>query len=100
MNPAVVRPFATRVLRAIGMPEEDAGLTADCLVAAELRGMPGHGILRLIQYAGSVAAGDVRAAPDVRVLRREGASALVDADGGYGYVPHDAGVRPRHRAGR
>ena len=100
MDPAVVGPFATRVLQAIGMPEEDAALTADCLVAAELRGMPGHGILRLIQYAGSVAAGDVRAAPDVRVLRREGASALVDADGGYGYVPDDARVRSRRRAGR
>ncbi len=87
MDPAVVGPFATRVLRAIGMPDDDAALTADCLLAAELRGMPGHGILRLLQYADSVAAGDVRAAPDVRVLRRDGASALVDADGGYGYAP-------------
>jgi (2R)-3-sulfolactate dehydrogenase (NADP+) len=87
MDATTLAAFATRVLRAIGMPEGDAALTADCLVAAELRGMPGHGVLRLIQYHDSVAAGDVRAAPDVRVARRDGASALVDADGGYGYAP-------------
>ncbi len=87
MDPVVVRAFATRVLGAIGMPDGDAQLTADCLLAAELRGMPGHGVLRLLQYAGSIAAGDVRAAPDVRIVRRDGASGLVDADGGYGYAP-------------
>jgi LDH2 family malate/lactate/ureidoglycolate dehydrogenase len=84
---AEARAFAARVLEAIGMPPEDAELTARCLVAADLRGMPGHGVLRLIQYADTVAAGEVRAAPDVRVLRREGTSALVDAGGGYGYRP-------------
>jgi LDH2 family malate/lactate/ureidoglycolate dehydrogenase len=79
--------FATRVLEAIGMPGGDARLTARCLVAADLRGMPGHGVLRLIQYADSIAAGDVRAAPEVRVLRRDATTALVDAGGGYGYAP-------------
>jgi LDH2 family malate/lactate/ureidoglycolate dehydrogenase len=71
----------------MGMPDEHAALTARCLVAADLRGMPGHGVLRLIQYADCIAAGEVRAAPEVRVLRREGATALVDAGGGYGYAP-------------
>jgi LDH2 family malate/lactate/ureidoglycolate dehydrogenase len=84
---AELRAFAGRVLEAMGMPPRDAELTARCLVAADLRGMPGHGVLRLIQYADTIAAGEVRAAPEVRVLRREGASALVDAGGGYGYVP-------------
>jgi len=81
------RAFAERVLEAVGMPREDARITAECLVEADLRGMPGHGVLRLIQYEASIAAGDVRAAPEVRVLRRAGSAALVDADGGYGYRP-------------
>jgi LDH2 family malate/lactate/ureidoglycolate dehydrogenase len=84
---AALEAFAARALAAMGMPEDHAQLTARCLVAADLRGMPGHGVLRLIQYADCIAAGEVRAAPDVRVLRREGATALVDADGGYGYAP-------------
>jgi LDH2 family malate/lactate/ureidoglycolate dehydrogenase len=79
--------FATRALAAMGMPEGDAALTARCLVAADVRGMPGHGVLRLIQYADTIAAGEVRAAPRVEVVRRDGASALVDAGGGYGYAP-------------
>jgi LDH2 family malate/lactate/ureidoglycolate dehydrogenase len=79
--------FAQRALAAMGMPGGDADLTARCLVAADLRGMPGHGVLRLIQYAGSIAAGDVRAAPEVRVLRRDATTALIDAGGGYGYAP-------------
>jgi LDH2 family malate/lactate/ureidoglycolate dehydrogenase len=79
--------FATRALEAIGMPADDAALTARCLVEADLRGMPGHGVLRLIQYADSIAAGDVRAAPEVRLLQRGATTALVDAGGGYGYAP-------------
>lgn len=87
MDAADLRAFATRVLRAIGMPDGDAVLTADCLVAAHERGMPGHGVLRLLQYADCIGRGEVRAAPDVRVVRRDGGGALVDADGGYGYAP-------------
>jgi LDH2 family malate/lactate/ureidoglycolate dehydrogenase len=79
--------FAARALAAMGMPADHAELTARCLLAADLRGMPGHGVLRLIQYAASIASGDVRAAPEVGVPRRAGATALVDAGGGYGYVP-------------
>ena len=79
--------FATRVLEAIGLRADDAALTARCLVEADLRGMPGHGVLRLIQYADSIAVGDVRAAPEVRLLRRGATAALVDAGGGYGYAP-------------
>jgi LDH2 family malate/lactate/ureidoglycolate dehydrogenase len=84
---AVLEAFAVRALAAMGMPDEHARLTGRCLVAADLRGMPGHGVLRLIQYAQCITDGEVRAAPDVRVLRREGATALVDAGGGYGYAP-------------
>ena len=84
---ADLRAFAARALAAMGMRIDDAELTARCLVAADLRGMPGHGVLRLIQYADSIAAGDVRAAPEVRILRHERTSALVDAGGGYGYGP-------------
>jgi LDH2 family malate/lactate/ureidoglycolate dehydrogenase len=79
--------FARAALVAIGFGEDDAATTARCLVDANLRGIDGHGVLRLVQYADSVAAGDVRAAPDVRVLQRGGARALVDAGGGYGFTP-------------
>jgi LDH2 family malate/lactate/ureidoglycolate dehydrogenase len=84
---APLEAFAAETLGAMGMPLEHAALTARCLLEADARGMPGHGVLRLVQYADSIAAGDVRAAPEVRVVQREGARALIDAGGGYGYVP-------------
>jgi LDH2 family malate/lactate/ureidoglycolate dehydrogenase len=79
--------FARRTLEAIGLPADHADVTARCLVAANLRGLDSHGVLRLEQYADSVAAGDVRADADVRVVEQAGCRALVDAGGGYGYAP-------------
>ncbi|HEU4656039.1 MAG TPA: Ldh family oxidoreductase [Capillimicrobium sp.] len=79
--------FAAGVLAALGMPDDHARTTAACLVAANLRGLDSHGVLRLLQYEQSIAAGEVRADAAVEVVTAQGASALVDAGGGYGYVP-------------
>ena len=79
--------FARRASRAMGLPPDHADVTARCLVAANLRGLDSHGVLRLLQYADSIAAGDVRADARVRVVEQAGCRALVDAGGGYGYAP-------------
>ncbi|MDO8208819.1 Ldh family oxidoreductase [Conexibacter sp. CPCC 206217] len=87
IDAAALLAFSCRVLRAAGMPDGDAEVTAGLLVEANLRGVDSHGVLRLIQYADSIAAGDVEGSPEVRVLSRTGSHALVDAGGGYGFVP-------------
>jgi len=69
------------------MAPDDAAAAAACLVLADLRGVGGHGVFRLMQYTDSMAAGEIELRPRVRVLRRAGATAVVDADGGYGYRP-------------
>jgi LDH2 family malate/lactate/ureidoglycolate dehydrogenase len=79
--------FATEVLERIGMPADHAGTTADCLIMANLRGLDSHGVLRLPQYAKSVRQGGVEPAPEIEVTDQGTLSALVDAGGGYGYVP-------------
>ncbi|NIH78459.1 Ldh family oxidoreductase [Amycolatopsis viridis] len=79
--------FATRVLSSIGMPADHAAATAECLVSANLRGLDSHGVLRLLQYAETVREGRVRPDPAVTVRRPRGGHPLVDAGGGYGYVP-------------
>ena len=45
-----------------------------------------------MQYTDSMAAGDINLRPRVRVVHRRGATALVDADGGYGYRPSMLGI--------
>lgn len=87
VQPARLQAFAAAVLEAAQMAAPDAAVTAELLVEANVRGVDSHGVLRLLQYADAFAAGDVNPCPDVREVQRRGATALVDADGGYGFRP-------------
>jgi LDH2 family malate/lactate/ureidoglycolate dehydrogenase len=82
-----LRRFAGDILTAAGLEPDDADAAASCLVLADLRGVGTHGAFRLLQYTDSIAAGDINRQPFVRVLNQKGATAVVDADGGYGYRP-------------
>jgi L-2-hydroxycarboxylate dehydrogenase (NAD+) len=82
-----LRQFAFRILVEAGLTEDDARDTAACLVHADLRAVGTHGVFRLMQYADSIAAGEINLKPNVRIVRKAGAAWLVDADGGYGYRP-------------
>ena len=82
-----LQEFAREALVGIGLTAVDAGVVAGCLVEANLRGVDSHGALRLIQYSRSVSSGQVNPRPSVQVVRRVGPTALLDADGGYGFVP-------------
>jgi LDH2 family malate/lactate/ureidoglycolate dehydrogenase len=84
---SALRVFGTAILSAAGLSSRDAETIADALVEANLRGVDGHGVLRLIQYVDSIRQGGINPRPNVRVVRRQGAVALVDADGGYGFGP-------------
>jgi LDH2 family malate/lactate/ureidoglycolate dehydrogenase len=86
-RPDALRALAEQVLRAAGLQPDDAAVTADCLVAASLRGVDTHGVFRLAQYVETLRRGAVNARPQIRVVDRRGATALVDADGGYGFRP-------------
>ena len=98
-----LRRFASRILTAAGLAEDDARDTAACLVHADLRAVGTHGVFRLMQYADSIDAGEINRRPNVRVVREGGAACLVDADGGYGYRPTfmaiDAAVALARRQG-
>lgn len=91
-DPVIVREdaleaFAAATLAAAGLDAAEAQLVAGYLVQANLRGVDGHGVVRLPQYVASIRAGGINLRPDVRVTRRDGATAVVDADGGYGFRP-------------
>ena len=82
-----LRDFASELLIAIGLDPLEAEAVAACLVEANLRGVDSHGVLRLIQYHRSVSAGEVNPRPVVELVHRRGPVALLDAGGGYGFVP-------------
>ena len=78
--------FATDVLVGAGLDENDAGVVADNLVDANLRGIDTHGVVRLDPYVTRVERGGIDPDPDVTVTETGAATAVVDADGGPGQV--------------
>lgn len=86
------RQFATDLLEANGVSLENAMLIADCLVAADLRGVDSHGINRIPSYLARVRAGvlDPAAIPDINQITP--AVAQVDARNGFGFVAAAQGI--------
>ncbi len=84
-----------RILQKVGVPEDQARIIAEVIVAADLRGVGSHGVLRLPAYVHRVRAGLMAADTRLRVLRERGATVLLDAQGGFGQV---AGVYAMNQA--
>lgn len=89
VSPDKLQHFATRVLEALGVPTEDAQIAAEVLVAADLRGVDSHGVIRLNPhnwYVKALRDGVMNPRPKIRVVEDKRASAVLDGDGGLGMV--------------
>ncbi len=77
--------LAMRALRNAGAGDAMARTTADALVAAELQGLPSHGLSRISQYTTHLRNGraDGHASPEV--ARSKGAAVLIDAHQGLAF---------------
>lgn len=75
------------VLQAWGMPEDQATVTAERMVEADLRGVDSHGIANLPLYDEFRRGGHVNFRANVRVVRESPVTALFDGDGGLGHYP-------------
>lgn len=79
-----LKDFCVRVFTTMGVPEEDAHITADVLVTADLRGIDSHGVARLRRYVDGLRSGMMVARPEVKVVTETPATALIDAGAGLG----------------
>jgi len=68
----------------MGILEEDARITADVLVAADLRGIDSHGVARLRRYVNGLRDGMMVARPEVQLLTDTPTTARIDAGAGLG----------------
>ena len=83
--------FCVQVFQKLGIPEQDAHITSDVLVMADLRGIDSHGVARLRRYVDGLHTGMMVAKPEVKVLRETPTTALIDAGAGLGQpVSHRA----------
>jgi delta1-piperideine-2-carboxylate reductase len=79
------RDLAERALRALGLPAEEAGITADHLIDCELRGLGYSGLARILSIADRLAdSGELRG--PLSVVRESPVSAQLDGGDRLGYV--------------
>jgi ureidoglycolate dehydrogenase (NAD+) len=78
--------FTATCLDKLGLASADARLVAETLVAANLRGVDSHGVVRLPHYATRLRNGSVKARPDITARRNGPSAALVEGDAGMGQL--------------
>src|SRR5215813_3858608 len=77
--------LTARALKKAGASSAMARVTADALVAAEMEGLPGHGLSRVALYSQHLREGRVDGNAKPVVVRKKGAACLVDAAGGLAF---------------
>ena len=83
---AAMLAFTRDALLAHGVPAADAELAAKQMIEADLTGFDAHGIMRLDNYCNWIKSGRVNPKPNIKVLQRSPATALVDGDDGIGHL--------------
>jgi LDH2 family malate/lactate/ureidoglycolate dehydrogenase len=78
--------FCTRVLEKLGVPRQEAEITAKTLVTANLRGVDTHGVLRLPLYAARLKGGALSPAVNLTTEKETVATALLNGHDGIGQV--------------
>ncbi len=78
--------FTVRFFSAMGCSETDSKLIADVFLAAELRGIPSHGMIRIRDYYQLWKANRINVKPNIRVVHETPSTAVVDGDGAVGMV--------------
>lgn len=82
----VIESFMLEVFRRLGVPEEDARICTDVLIAADLRGIESHGVGRLKYYYDRIRAGRQVVRTQIEVVRESETTAVLDGHHGMGHV--------------
>lgn len=82
----VLRDWVTRIFEGCGMDEDDAALLADTLVAADVRGIHSHGVLRVPDYVKKLRVDGVDPRGRPMVVRDRGAALVVDGGNSMGQI--------------
>jgi L-2-hydroxycarboxylate dehydrogenase (NAD+) len=78
--------FTSSIFQKMGCSKADADATAKVFIAAELRGLPSHGMIRLKDYFELWKAKRINTAPNVRIVHESPSTAVVDGDNAIGMI--------------
>jgi L-2-hydroxycarboxylate dehydrogenase (NAD+) len=81
-----LKTFIHEALAKLGLPNKDAMTVAALMAQADLQGSDGHGVSRLPQYARRIRAGGFNVRPNIRVVREQASTALINGDNGMGHL--------------
>jgi ureidoglycolate dehydrogenase (NAD+) len=85
--------FIAACLEKLGLQAADARFVAQTLVAANLRGVDSHGVVRLPHYATRLRNGTVKARPSITAKRTGASAAVVEGDAGMGQLVAERAMR-------
>jgi L-2-hydroxycarboxylate dehydrogenase (NAD+) len=76
--------FCTQVFVKLGVQEKDAEVTSDVLVASDLRGIPSHGVARLMRYVDGIRNKTILPDAKVTVEKETASTGVVNGGNGLG----------------
>ena len=79
-----LKDFCMRVFEKVGVPRDDAEVTSDVLVLANLRGIDSHGVARLKRYVDGLRDAVMLPRPKIEVVYETPTTALMDGGAGLG----------------
>jgi len=81
-----LKAFIHQAMVTLGLPDQDAAIVADLMTQADVQGSDGHGVSRLPQYARRIEAGGFNTRPNIRIVREQASTAVVNGDNGMGHL--------------
>lgn len=83
---ARLKDFCNKVWMKLGVPAQDAKVTTDVLVLADLRGVESHGVARLPRYYTDLKNGWTKPTDQSKIVRETKATAMIDGGQSLGQV--------------
>lgn len=78
--------FATRLFEAAGIPGPSGKVVAEALVAADMEGVPSHGVMLVPMYVDRIEGGSVSPKTHGRVVSDKGSAVVLDAENVLGQL--------------
>jgi len=79
--------FTTELFTKMGCSNEDALTSAKVFIAAELRGLPSHGLIRIKDYYDLWKGNRINMKPIISIVHETPSTAVVDGDNAIGMIP-------------
>jgi L-2-hydroxycarboxylate dehydrogenase (NAD+) len=82
-----LKKLTQNIFLKIGYDDQQAGFIADVIIAAELRGLPTHGMIRIKDYLHLWKSNRLNTTPSFKIVHETPGTAVVDGDSSIGMLP-------------